>query len=313
MNKSNFWKIVIAVLILVGLLVGGWFFVKNKIKNGEIIGQDQVQTQATSDRQTYRNDEYGFEFKYPATLKITEANSGNSPFEYEVCFPTCVSAEIQILIAEKNDKNKNYINEYKSQFPYYKDYFSQVKENDVYLFWFISKKESETFASLISSFKIIPRSLVTTEWKTYTNTEYGFELKYPAYYGDFKKTEDKVWTSENKPVLSKTATLVIKVLNYNPSLVLFDNYGSELKFDAQKEQFYLSDKGYKEKVLVDGHSYTKESVGEGGDGWWGGSSSFFVFDKDKNVIIELATFANPNTYNRGVKIDEIFSNLNFSR
>lgn len=106
MSRNNFWKIIITLMIFVGLLVVGWFFVRNKpIEENKKQNQSQIQTQETSDWETYRNEEYGYLVKYPMGWSIdsTDQNDvilGNIGYE-----PSPGYFEIK---AEPIVKNSNY-------------------------------------------------------------------------------------------------------------------------------------------------------------------------------------------------------------
>lgn len=324
MKTKGFAPILVAIVVAI-IVIGGVSLLIATKKQNTVLNQNPAPgNQSTpspintdiKNWSTYTNDEYGFEFKHPTELSILASNSGDSPIEHRVCLMNtraeqCNNQSIQVSIAEKNDKNKSYITDLDKRS---QGYSSLIAENNNYIFRFTAKTDQgEILNKVFSGFKTIPQTSVSKEWKTYVNDEYGFELRYPVYFGQFQKTGTNKWKAENKPLPSKTATLELKVHPYKSTLVLFDNYGSELKFDSQRDQFYTTDKGYKEKKLLDGRSYTSESVGEGGDGWWGFYSAFFVFDKNKNVMIELGTPGNPNTYNKGLKLEEIFSTLKFTK
>jgi len=80
MNRNKLFLILgaIAILILVG---GGIFIYQYKIPNVNIKNQSE-----TADWKTYKNDEYGFEFKYPQDWEVDGAyvNMVNQPSSFKI-------------------------------------------------------------------------------------------------------------------------------------------------------------------------------------------------------------------------------------
>jgi len=306
------------------------FLTNNELYSKIISTLKVIDVSEATGSKTYTNSEYGFEFKYPGTFSVKENNSGNSPFEYEVCVSPRANGNssqqsgqiekykevIQVFVVAKSNQSQTYLNSN----PPTGGLTSFLKENGDFFFKFQAyESQVEILKSISSTFKAVPiKDVIRKDWKTYVNNDYGFELKYPAYFGEFAKIDSTTWEATDYPVPSKFATLGIKVYTNISSQTLFQGigYGETVKFDLVKKQFYTTagrdDYKYVEKKFSNGNLYMQTSTGEGGDGWWGSSTVYLIFNEKNNHIVALSTGNNPNTYNRGPKLEEIFVTFKFT-
>ena len=92
-NQKGFSKV--AIIIIVLILIGGAYFVfskrdknipaQNNENQNSQSSQSSVKDLSLGNWKTYRNDQYGFEVKYPERYKIKET-SYNDIFEFNVTF-----------------------------------------------------------------------------------------------------------------------------------------------------------------------------------------------------------------------------------
>ena len=75
---SKIWIIVIALVILTGGILTWqyWWVSKEEVKPPEIKVPEEVIEEETANWKTYRNEEYGFEIKYPTDWKVDSSFPG---------------------------------------------------------------------------------------------------------------------------------------------------------------------------------------------------------------------------------------------
>ena len=134
-----------------------------------------------SDWKTYRNEEFGFEVKYPSNFILRERiNEDHTSFI--VGFIKSIHAHANTVGIYKYNSEEE-VEKFKN-LPYVKLY----KRDGYYLaVWGTSNELSD---QILSTFKFIEEDEIV-DWKTYRNEEYGFELKYPGDWDNPLWQEDE--------------------------------------------------------------------------------------------------------------------------
>ncbi len=99
-NKVTWYSKLLAVIVFVGTIWLGFYF-NSEFKKVSDIKPVEVQSQSdidTKDWKTYRNEKYGFEFKYPANLEFNAEVSNKPQAEYIVWTSDDRGYKIQFLI-----------------------------------------------------------------------------------------------------------------------------------------------------------------------------------------------------------------------
>lgn len=197
-NHKILW-ILLSVFVL--LIIAGLFVFKDKIKEKNEVSL--VQNVATTTDEfagwkTYRNEEYGFEFKYPEGWLLESEDSQC------VSGVPCISNSLVKLIYNESVylsvvynfsgecKQGNYdwgvyggteivIEKLSCIKGFY--IYMEVLDNDA------QKNQNKIqLDRILSTFKFIATSTSTdmSNWKTYRNEEYGFEFKYPPVFQTYE-------------------------------------------------------------------------------------------------------------------------------
>lgn len=218
--KKSIWKWILLYAVIAVVVCGavyGFYFYKNAKSTDNIQLQGDAET---ADWKTYKNDEYGFEIKYPPYLtagKLSE-NSVLGSVTNKVS-GVFIGPLVLVLLNDKSTEAKavEYFDYYypigpdnsgkfnnnsvQIEYVFLKGeggpaYYAFIKNNNRSVFvdgyskgyggyddkMNISDMESETIRKILYTFKFTDKKDETTNWKTYTNTEYGFEIKYPSYF-----------------------------------------------------------------------------------------------------------------------------------
>jgi len=212
MNKKISFPIAITITVLCAVVVGGvavWQYLsmpKEESLEGAL-GDE------TADWKTYRNEEYGYEIKYPKNwysytsnpadiyLQPEEEVPGAIPGPYANAFEvkiTLISPDTTLLLAIQDDFKK----ERKEEISFSQENINiggidglRIKTicegvgcgapewfviKDNYLYHFNSNLGySGTFDQILSTFNFIEIKDETADWKVYRKEKYGFEIKYP--------------------------------------------------------------------------------------------------------------------------------------
>ncbi|GEM_PF-2636529 len=165
-----------------------YFVYEHKYAGSELYGPFEPGTMAptssTADWKTFRNEKFGFEFKYPTGFTaVQEDGDGSSPDVVWIrifCtdgFSMCGQQAMSIY-AYDTKVRQSLIGQ---------TGITQTLENGNYKYDIdASAMDSALAKQILSTFKFISSNAnalpATTSWKTYTNSDYGYEIQYPAFF-----------------------------------------------------------------------------------------------------------------------------------
>ena len=186
MLKNKGFSTIVLVIIL-AVLVGGGYAVWQKQ-----LGSEASKSGITADWKTYRNDEYGFEFKYPINLTFRESLPSGTNGTVMFSNPNDGMVEFNATVFLNTEQLSKGLDSWVDQGEVLIDGQKARKmiaenENSTNILYLIaSKNTSISFSQnnfgeqILSTFKFIDQTTDTSNWKTYRNDKYGFEFKYPV-------------------------------------------------------------------------------------------------------------------------------------
>jgi hypothetical protein len=183
MGKQKGFVIPLIIAIVAIFAVGGGYyytqkgnFLKDDKKGNVVIDDSKIASTAdeTKDWKTYKSEEYGFEFKYPADWTYRENNlsGGSTGFKFSVCFnpeplPSDNCKNALLVIADKT----TYIGQHLKE-TYFDLTLSNSWINNNYAYFFaIIDGNSSNFNKIISTFKFTNISTPTTQFKCQSDND----------------------------------------------------------------------------------------------------------------------------------------------
>lgn len=209
--------IVIIAIVLVAGGVGGYLYIKNKNVNKSVACTQEAKqcpdgsyvsrvapkcefaecpsvatsTFDTSDQKTYTNEKYGFSLNFPDRWIGYQVNEKDNCIWFSLEHKTLGYTKVFAICAYSKLNNADQIQKIKEQKepgPVY------LTENDQYAFVYATVQDDEGYVGFPDIVpnqsykgplydvinKILPTFVDMSSWKTYQNSEYGFELRYPA-------------------------------------------------------------------------------------------------------------------------------------
>jgi len=277
-GKTN-WKFLLIVVILVVVAGGGvlaWQYgwigkssAPTPTPQVTSIPQPAPTPDETAGWQTYRNEEYGFEMKYPSEYSIKKYTGANDTYLIMIEFSKYDVVEIpmpqpylsvgvynepsdinewlqQNGLGEGWNKNENFLVDGKKAIYLTGGFELGAKpiviipyQNKIFR---LENYATSYFDQMLSTFRFI-EPIDTSNWQTYRNEEYGFEIKYPSFYeqeNTYKSflSGDGVFTSKYK------STNILNIAIFKDSFKnyrLIDNPGGFIfYFDTEKKQWLHS-------------------------------------------------------------------------
>ncbi len=201
---KKFIKIFVAVGVLIVLTVGG-FFAWKYWWSPNVIDE-------TADWQIYRNEEYGFEMKYPneGNWKAEEGRFINYDLSCDSSYNSGKGCEVDFVVEQNEGFSLDEWIEQKLYYLYFPRNETQFtvagiegKKTDITIlhslegvmvvfmkdglvYQFTTDAEGESILTqMLSTFSFIESQATseTADWQIYRNEEAGFEMKYPKDFG----------------------------------------------------------------------------------------------------------------------------------
>jgi hypothetical protein len=174
--------------------------VNNLVASSTVVTSTTTTTDETKDWKTYTNTQYGFVFKYPTNLLETNINIVSRSldeakihqYDSMPLIGKLTDVTNQILIDDKLGYEYDLVSSVNYKIHGFMisiddSHYLEVSENSKQ-----PKLSKNDWTNIISTFKFTTPTDQTADWKTYTNTQYGFEIKYPAEFGNAKISSETV-------------------------------------------------------------------------------------------------------------------------
>jgi len=211
MNKQKGFVPVVALIIIAAAVVFGagtsiYLAVQPQPQIVQNISQQppgQSQTVDTSAWKTYRNEKYGFEIRHPKEWAVSLKESGSAPAGIHSATATFSDGRVtsmtvfitnDITVLDGISESRNVDLKPLLQTPDGKLEIIPSNRNDTAQILWLVKHGSYIYEvygngnqyiildAAVSTFKFIDQASNTSNWQTYRNEKYGFELKYPDTY-----------------------------------------------------------------------------------------------------------------------------------
>jgi hypothetical protein len=199
--------IVVASVILFGGVFAYQYFATKNNDQLQVQSQQQVTNQQTNNNQptnqiagwkTYTNTQYGFEIKYPDgwdnkiggqgkmgefSLLSLDINKNSSDFNLNRTPYVRLVVENENFRLGTRDWKKFELGQIRGNISYsatvYEIVFVSSQGQNFYITTKNNPETDNITKQILSTFKFTTPIDQTAGWKTYTNTQYGYEIKYP--------------------------------------------------------------------------------------------------------------------------------------
>jgi len=250
------WKFLLIVVVLAVIVGGGalWYEKRPEQQYQPV----EIKKSEIANWETYRNDEYGFEIKYPKDWQV-EVSAVKS-----IKIKNLISGSYFEIIENKNENNLT-LNEWFKELtiidgrPTLKASAKETSINGVKAYKLNSELEPPNplfeivgiadtqkriftlyaysrqlddniiLEKMLSTFKFI-KGFETADWQTYRNEEYGFEFKYPGIFDRFENCK----LIENDNTVAVGSRFAISILDAKELNLL--EYVAKVKEESLREQ-----------------------------------------------------------------------------